>query len=99
MGCGLSKTSRLCVKLWPNPLNATQDVPGASLGRVNERLAGGQPGTLTAWLRHRQRQMLQRYCVQKLTRVRCFCMYLLIVMSLQGCWPSAQSISGIRALH
>ena len=43
---------------------------GAPLCRVNERLAGGQPGTLTAWLRHRQRQMLQRYCVQKLTRVR-----------------------------
>ena len=47
-----------------------QDVKGVPLGRVNERLAGGQPGTLTAWLRHRQRQMLQRYCVQKLTRVR-----------------------------
>jgi len=49
----------------------SQDVKGVPLGRVNERLAGGQPGTLTAWLRHRQRQMLQRYCVQKLTRVRC----------------------------
>jgi hypothetical protein len=47
-----------------------QDVKGAPLGRVNERLAGGQPGTLTAWLKHRQRQMLQRYCVQKMTRVR-----------------------------
>ncbi len=47
-----------------------QDAGAASAGRVREVMGLLGPATLTAWLGDRRRQMLQRYCLTRLVKVR-----------------------------
>lgn len=47
-----------------------QDAGAASAGRVREVMGLLGPATLTAWLGDRRRQMLQRYCLTRLAKVR-----------------------------